>query len=92
MAVAYVVDVAAFHKEHLMLHLLARYIMTGSRIVLVAVNTLHLYRLSIEIIVAASKSKFVFIGRCILNLYLSETNNGRESLNHIALFVLKLAH
>ena len=82
MAIAYVVDVAAFHKEHLMLHLLARYIMTSSRIVLVAVNTLHLYR----------QSKLVFIGRCILNLYLSETNNGRECLNHIALLVLKLAH
>ena len=92
MAIAYVVDVAAFHKEHLMLHLLARNIMTGSRIVLVAVNTLHLYRLSIEIVVAASKSKLVLIGRCILNLYLTETNNGRECLNYITLFVLKLAH
>ena len=91
-AVAHVVDVAALHKEHLFLHLLARYVVASLRIVLVAVYTLHLDRLSVEIVVASGKSKLVLVGRSVLNLNLAEAHNGRECLDDVALFVLQFAH
>ena len=90
--VAHVVDVAALHKEHFVLHLLTRYVVACSRIVLMTVHTLHLDGLSVEIIVAACQSELVLFGRCILNLYLAEAYVCRECLYRIALLVLQFAH
>ena len=74
--VAYVVDIATLHEEHLVLHLLTRYVVTRSRIVLMTVHTLHLYGLTVEIVVAACQSELVLIGRSVLDFNLAETYVG----------------
>ena len=74
--VAYVVDVATLHEEHLVLHLLTRYVVARSRIVLMTVHTLHLDRLTVKIVVAACQSELVLIGRSVLDFNLAETYVG----------------
>ena len=91
-AVAHVVDVAALHQEHLVLHLFTAYGVSCLNIVLVAVYTLQLDRLSVQIVVSSCKSELVLIGRRILDFHLSETYVGRECLNGSALGILQFAH
>ena len=58
-AVAHVVDVAALHEEHFLLHLLARYVMSRLRVVFVTVHTLHLDGLAVEVVVASGQSELI---------------------------------
>ena len=89
--VAHVVDVAALHEHHLVFHLLAGDGMAQFGAVLVAVDTLHLDGLSVEIVVAAGQTELVVLGSSLLDFYLAESDDGRECFHHLALLVLQLS-
>ena len=64
--------------------------MSAIDIILVAVHTLHLDRLAIEVVVTASQAEFIILGLSVANLNLTETNVSRSSLHNLALLVEQL--
>ena len=89
MAVAYVVDVGAFHEHYFLFHLFTGDGMSAFWICFMTVHSFHLDRLAVEIIVASGKSEFVFLGRSVLYFYFPESYDGRESLGSASFLVLQ---
>ena len=90
--IAHVVDVTTLHQHHFLLHLLMSDGMTTLGICFVAVHTLHLDGLAIEIIVATCLAKFVILSSSILNFNLTEADNGREGFEHLIFRIEQLTH
>ena len=90
--VAHVVDVAALHEHHFLLHLLAGNGVAAVGIVLVAVHALHLNRLAVEVVVAAGEFELVIFRFRLLHFDLAEAHGGGERFNHLALLVFELSH
>ena len=90
-AVADVVDVALLHEEDFLLHLSAGNGVTGFGVVLVAVHTLHLDGLTVEVVVATCESELVFLGGCVFDFNFAEADVGGEGFDHLAFGVLQFA-
>ena len=81
------VDISLEHKEHLFLHLLTCNVVSCVDIVLVTVHTLHLDRLTVQIIVASCQTEFIILSLSIADFNLAESHICRCSLKHLALLV-----
>ena len=86
------IDVAALHQEHLLLHLGMRDGMTARGIGFVAVHALQLHRLVVDIEIAACQPELIVLGRCLADLHSAHTKVGAGAVEHTALLVLQLCH
>ena len=90
--VAHVVDVGTLHQHNLLVLHLASDGMANGGMALVTVNTLQLHGLAVDVVVAASQTELVLVGRSVLDLNLAETNDGGNGLQHTALLVQQLTY
>ena len=89
--VAHVVDIAALHEHHLVLHLLAGDGVAQLGIVFMAVDALHLDGLAVEVVVAASQTELIVLGSGLLDFDFAESDHGGEGFHDVALLVLQLS-
>ena len=81
------VDVGALHHHHLFFLHLASDGMTNGGMALVAVHTLQLHGLAVDVVVATSQTELVLIGRSVLDFNLAETYDCRNGFQNLALLV-----
>ena len=90
--VTYVVDVRTLHHHHFFGHAFTSDIVTQLRICFVTVHTLHLDRLTIQIVVTTSQTEFVLIRRSILDFDFTETDSSRERFDSASFLILQLTY
>ena len=86
------VDVATLHNHHLLCHLLVRNGMTCCGIRLMAVHTLELHGLAVDIEVATSKSELVITGFRVAYFDGTNAEVGGSAVKEVSLLVLQLSH
>ena len=75
------IDVAALHEHHFLLHLLPRDGMSRGGIRLVAVHALQLHRLAVEVEVASCQAELIVVGLRVAYLYGAQGNERRQLTN-----------
>ena len=86
------IDVAALHQHHLLLHLLPRDGMARRGIRLVAVHAFQFHGLSVDIEVATCQAELIVACFCIANLNGADAEVGGGAVKELARLVLEFSH
>ena len=86
----YMVDITTQHDHHLFVHLLASDGMTTNKVILVAVYTLHLDGLAVEVIVTTSQTKLIILSLGVADLNLAEAHICRSGLHDATLLIFEI--